>query len=434
MLGDLSAVPVLARIARGPARPEVRARGARRPGRPRRPAGSDRPDRARLRPEGPAALVARALPASGGAGSCRRTTWPASSTTRPRRSGPAALGALPGRAGRCRPRSARAIVGQARRPLAGGPGRGRDRGGRRPSGSREAVPRLVAMAADEAERGRGHPGPGRVARPPGPARLPRRPERPRPRGQEGRRVGPGRDPRPGGRPTWSRRPGSGQVRRPGRAGRRADPGPVHARDRLEGDRPLRQDHRPRLFGDSARSTSAGPTPAPRGGRRLGGPHRATRRPAGSCSTTSRGAGRPRRVRLRHQRLARPRGLRFRRGRVRPRPRGPVPGRVERADQVTVNDRPVLNYDNFAGRPFAPDGDLVRVSLKKGKNRILVKTRQGVGAWSFGVQVSEARRRSRSPEPKLGRASRRSGPSPSAHRGRPARAARRSSSTPRESAA
>ncbi len=56
--------------------------------------------------------------------------------------------------------------------------------------------------------------------------------------------------------------------------------------------------------------------------------------------------------------------------------------------VTVNDRPVLNVAT-AGRPYAPDSDLIRLPLKKGANRIVVRARQGIGAWSFGVQVSEA---------------------------------------------
>ena len=55
--------------------------------------------------------------------------------------------------------------------------------------------------------------------------------------------------------------------------------------------------------------------------------------------------------------------------------------------VAVNDRPVLNFVHPAGRPFAADSNLVRVALRKGTNRILVRTRQGSGAWSFGVQVS-----------------------------------------------
>ena len=56
--------------------------------------------------------------------------------------------------------------------------------------------------------------------------------------------------------------------------------------------------------------------------------------------------------------------------------------------VTLNERVVLNYSNFAGRAYAPDSDLVPVKLKAGKNRLLVKSRQGIGAWSFGVRLSE----------------------------------------------
>ena len=57
--------------------------------------------------------------------------------------------------------------------------------------------------------------------------------------------------------------------------------------------------------------------------------------------------------------------------------------------ITVNNQPVWNYGNFAGRAFSIDSDLVRVSLKKGRNRILVRTRQGIGPWCFGLQVSES---------------------------------------------
>jgi putative heme-binding domain-containing protein len=56
--------------------------------------------------------------------------------------------------------------------------------------------------------------------------------------------------------------------------------------------------------------------------------------------------------------------------------------------VTLNERPAFTYNNFAGRPYAPDSDSVRVDLKKGKNRLLMRTRQGIGAWSFSVQVSD----------------------------------------------
>ena len=65
--------------------------------------------------------------------------------------------------------------------------------------------------------------------------------------------------------------------------------------------------------------------------------------------------------------------------------------------VAVNDRWVLNARN-GGRPFAPDSDLVRVALRKGTNRILIQSRQGVGAWGFGLQVSEP-----SSSPLIGRA-------------------------------
>ena len=76
--------------------------------------------------------------------------------------------------------------------------------------------------------------------------------------------------------------------------------------------------------------------------------------------------------------------------------------------VTVNEREAFQYDNFAGRQYRPDGDLVGVTLKKGKNRILVKTRQGVGTWSFGVRVSRPEpvivtRRTKSADPEAFRA-------------------------------
>lgn len=56
--------------------------------------------------------------------------------------------------------------------------------------------------------------------------------------------------------------------------------------------------------------------------------------------------------------------------------------------VKLNGKGVLSYQNTAGRPYAPDADLVRVKLLKGRNRILVTSRQGIGVWSFGVQISE----------------------------------------------
>jgi putative membrane-bound dehydrogenase-like protein len=56
--------------------------------------------------------------------------------------------------------------------------------------------------------------------------------------------------------------------------------------------------------------------------------------------------------------------------------------------VTVNEQPVYSFRDFAGRAYKPDSDLVRVALKAGKNRLLVASRQGIGVWSFSVQVSE----------------------------------------------
>jgi putative heme-binding domain-containing protein len=55
--------------------------------------------------------------------------------------------------------------------------------------------------------------------------------------------------------------------------------------------------------------------------------------------------------------------------------------------VTVNERPVAEYVDFAGRAYVPDSDLVRIHLVKGRNRILVVSRQGIGRWAFGVQVA-----------------------------------------------
>ena len=62
--------------------------------------------------------------------------------------------------------------------------------------------------------------------------------------------------------------------------------------------------------------------------------------------------------------------------------------------VTVNETPVYQYNNFAGRGYVPDTDLVRVELAKGKNRILVVCRQGIGPWCFGLQVARVAPRAR----------------------------------------
>jgi putative heme-binding domain-containing protein len=55
--------------------------------------------------------------------------------------------------------------------------------------------------------------------------------------------------------------------------------------------------------------------------------------------------------------------------------------------VTVNEKPVYAYNNVAGRAYAPGTDLVRLDLTKGRNRILVLSRQGVGPWCFSLQIA-----------------------------------------------
>jgi len=56
--------------------------------------------------------------------------------------------------------------------------------------------------------------------------------------------------------------------------------------------------------------------------------------------------------------------------------------------LTVNEQVVLNESPGQGRAYSPDSNLVRVKLSKGVNRILAVSRQGIGVWSFSVQVSE----------------------------------------------
>jgi putative heme-binding domain-containing protein len=57
--------------------------------------------------------------------------------------------------------------------------------------------------------------------------------------------------------------------------------------------------------------------------------------------------------------------------------------------VTVNEQVVWNDSQPAGRAYAPDTDLVRFRLARGRNRILVLSRQGIGRWAFGVQVARS---------------------------------------------
>ena len=56
--------------------------------------------------------------------------------------------------------------------------------------------------------------------------------------------------------------------------------------------------------------------------------------------------------------------------------------------VTLNEATIHTVTDGAGRAYRPDSDLVRVTLRAGVNRLLIRSRQGIGAWSFGVQVSE----------------------------------------------
>ena len=55
--------------------------------------------------------------------------------------------------------------------------------------------------------------------------------------------------------------------------------------------------------------------------------------------------------------------------------------------VTVNEQPIYQFKDAAGRGYAPDSDTVLFRIKKGKNRILVQSRQGVGAWCYSVQFA-----------------------------------------------
>ncbi len=58
--------------------------------------------------------------------------------------------------------------------------------------------------------------------------------------------------------------------------------------------------------------------------------------------------------------------------------------------IDINGQTVFHGDHSAGRAYAFDSDMVPIALRKGRNRILVRSRQGIGRWAFGVQVSEPR--------------------------------------------
>ena len=55
--------------------------------------------------------------------------------------------------------------------------------------------------------------------------------------------------------------------------------------------------------------------------------------------------------------------------------------------VTVNEQPIYQYTNSIGRGYAPGTDIARLTLAKGRNRILVMSRQGIGPWNFGLQIA-----------------------------------------------
>ena len=57
--------------------------------------------------------------------------------------------------------------------------------------------------------------------------------------------------------------------------------------------------------------------------------------------------------------------------------------------MTVNEQLVFNEPQSAGRPYAPDADVVRFPIARGRNRILVLSRQGIGPQAFGVQVARS---------------------------------------------
>jgi putative heme-binding domain-containing protein len=56
--------------------------------------------------------------------------------------------------------------------------------------------------------------------------------------------------------------------------------------------------------------------------------------------------------------------------------------------LEVNGAILLNPTIAGGRPYAIDSDRVRVRLHRGANRFLVRSRPGIGAWCFSVQVAE----------------------------------------------
>ena len=55
--------------------------------------------------------------------------------------------------------------------------------------------------------------------------------------------------------------------------------------------------------------------------------------------------------------------------------------------VAVNGKNAFHSDNPSGRAYQPNSDQSRIALNQGVNRIVVRTRQGIGNWSFGLRLS-----------------------------------------------
>jgi putative heme-binding domain-containing protein len=59
--------------------------------------------------------------------------------------------------------------------------------------------------------------------------------------------------------------------------------------------------------------------------------------------------------------------------------------------VTVNEKLVHQYTGIGGRAFEADSDCVPIDLSSGRNRIMVLSRQGIGAWCFSAQLARSDR-------------------------------------------
>ncbi len=73
--------------------------------------------------------------------------------------------------------------------------------------------------------------------------------------------------------------------------------------------------------------------------------------------------------------------------------------------VRVNGDLAWHADHASGRIYRVDSDRVPIKLKRGINRIIVKSREGIGPWLFGVRVSAATAAIQSPRAEPPRADR-----------------------------